>query len=107
MKDLKDNLTNENLGKKFKSQFDLVNYAIRIAENMVRSGRDLSSKTDVQNPAMQVLNVIVKEEDFIEDVLSKTSEGKDLEDINDLDIQVVEMTKISERKETRQKVKVH
>ena len=31
----KDPLTNEKIIKKFESQFDLVNYAIRLAENMI------------------------------------------------------------------------
>lgn len=32
--------TSERLTKKFKSNFDLVNYAIALAENKIRTGRD-------------------------------------------------------------------
>ena len=45
----RDPLTNEKIIQKFESQFDLVNYAIRLAENMIHSGRDARVKLDCEN----------------------------------------------------------
>lgn len=56
-------LTNEKVCKKFKSQFDLVNYAIRLAENMIRTGRDSRVKIDTQNRALQIISEIVNDKD--------------------------------------------
>lgn len=65
--DYKDNLTNEKLKKKFISQFDLVNYAIQLAENMIKVGREPRVKTDLQNRAAQVLAEIAQNKDqFVE-----------------------------------------
>lgn len=63
-----DNLTTEKLRKKFKSQFELVNYSIRLAENMIRSGREPRVKMDIQNSAMQVLGEIVAGVDKIDEL---------------------------------------
>ena len=38
--DYKDQLTNEKLLKRFNNQFELVRYAIQLAENTIRSGRE-------------------------------------------------------------------
>lgn len=54
----KIHLTNENLAKKFKSNFLLVSYAIKLAENMIHSGRDARVKADTQNRAMLILEEI-------------------------------------------------
>jgi DNA-directed RNA polymerase subunit omega len=40
-------LTNEKKYKKFKSQFELVNHAIEIAEHMIGSGRESSGNQNV------------------------------------------------------------
>src|SRR5690349_5162878 len=66
--DLKDFLTNEKLAKKFKSQFELVNYAIKLAENMIRTGRDTRVKTDLQNRAMQILAEIANNKDQFDEI---------------------------------------
>lgn len=66
--DLKDFLTNEKLSKKFKSQFELVNYAIKLAENMIRTGRDPRVKIDVQNRAMQILAEIANNKDQFDEI---------------------------------------
>lgn len=50
-------LTNEELAKKFKSNFELVNHAIKMAENMIRTGRD-RIEAEFQNRAMMVLEEI-------------------------------------------------
>jgi DNA-directed RNA polymerase subunit omega len=56
-------LTNEELRRRFTSQFDLVNYAIRLAENMVHTGRDTRIKTDVHSKAFQILQEIKEHKD--------------------------------------------
>lgn len=61
-------LTNEKVRKKFKSQFDLVNYAIKLAENMIRTGRDCRVKTDSQNRALQILNEIIQDKDQFDEI---------------------------------------
>lgn len=62
--------TNELLRKKFKNQFELVSYAISLAENMILSGREARVKTDMQNRAMQVLAEIAAGKDIFEPVIS-------------------------------------
>jgi DNA-directed RNA polymerase subunit omega len=64
----KDNFTNEKLSKKFVSQFDLVNYAIRLAENMIRTGRDPRVKTEFQNRSMQILAEIAQDKDQFDEI---------------------------------------
>lgn len=60
-------LTNEELLKRFTNQFDLVRYAIRLAENAIRSGREISVETESQNLAFQILSEIAaKKERFQE-----------------------------------------
>ena len=60
-RDLKDYLTTEALVHGFKSQFDLVTQSIKIAENMVHTGRSVRVKTDVQNPAYNVLQEVLND----------------------------------------------
>lgn len=69
LKEPKTRLTNENLNKKFKSQFDLVNYAIKLAENMIHTGRESRVKTEMQNRAMQILEEIAHGKDQFDEVL--------------------------------------
>ena len=69
----KENLTNEKLRQKFKSQFELVTYAIRLAENMIRTGRDTRVKTDLQNRAMQILAEIATGKDQFDEIVIETS----------------------------------
>lgn len=65
----KDHLTNEMLGGKFKSQFMLVNYAIKLADNMIRSGRPPRvKKNDTQNPAALVLEEILQGKDQLVEI---------------------------------------
>lgn len=61
-------LTNEKVRKKFKSQFDLVNYAIKLAENMIKTGRDCRVKTDSQSRALQVLQEIIQDKDQFDEI---------------------------------------
>lgn len=62
-------LTTEKIKQRFKSQFDLVSYAIRLAENMIRSGREPRIKTDIQNKALQVLSEIAAGKDQFDEIL--------------------------------------
>jgi DNA-directed RNA polymerase subunit omega len=48
-------VTNEKLAKRFNNMFELVNYSIRIAEELLKSGRELRVGTDNQNTMYQVL----------------------------------------------------
>lgn len=64
----KDRFTNEELARKFKSNFDLVNYAIKLAENMIRTGRDARIKSEVQNKALLVLEEIVQGKDYFDEI---------------------------------------
>lgn len=68
-----NDLTNETIRKKFVSQFDLVNYAIRLAENMIRSGRDARVKIDTQSRAMQVLAEITTGKDQFDELIPSVS----------------------------------
>lgn len=63
MKDLSNFLTIEPLRKLFKNNFDLVNYAIKLVQQMVKSGRDSHIKTSVQNKSFQILQEILNGRD--------------------------------------------
>lgn len=67
----KEPLTNEQIKKKFKNQFELVGYSIKLAENMIKSGRSSYVKTETQNPAMQILAEIYCGKDQFVDIPSK------------------------------------
>lgn len=67
--DHKDQLTNEKIRKKFASQFDLVNYAIRLAENMIQTGRDPRVKVDSHNRSMHVLTEIMSDKDRFDEII--------------------------------------
>lgn len=71
MTEIKDSLTNEKLLKKFKSQFELVNYAIRLAENMIYTGRDTRVKTDAQNRALQIVAEIEQDKDVFDEIIKE------------------------------------
>jgi len=61
-----EKLTNEGLGKeRFESQFDLVNHAIQIAEDMIATGRDPYVKTESRSRATQILAEISADKDLI------------------------------------------
>ncbi len=64
----KETLTNEKLKTRFTSMFDLVNYAIDVAENMILTGREPNTFTGVQNRAVQVLDEIEKHKESFEEV---------------------------------------
>ncbi len=64
----KASFTNEALAKKFKSNFELVNYAIQLAENMIKTGRDARVRSEVQNRAMLILEEINEGKDQFDEV---------------------------------------
>src|ERR1700733_14781763 len=66
-------LTNEGLRSKFKNNFDLVNYSIQLAENMIKSGRDARVKSDIQNRAMLILEEIREGKDQFDEIKGATS----------------------------------
>lgn len=67
----KENLTNEAISKRFDSQFDLVNYAIGVAQDMIHAGRGPRVKTQTENPALQVLAEINAGKDYDQEVIYK------------------------------------
>jgi DNA-directed RNA polymerase subunit omega len=77
---IQKNITNEALKKKFKNQFEMVGYAISLAENMILTGRDPRVKSDTQNRALQILEEIVAGKDHLEPVAleNKKQEEKDV-----------------------------
>lgn len=64
----KESLTNEKIRAKFSSQFELVGYAIKLAENMIKTGRGSRVKTDSQNRAFQILAEIASNKDVLDDI---------------------------------------
>lgn len=66
--EFKKRITNEELRKKFKSQFELVKYAINLAENMILTGREPRAKIEGQNRAMQILEEIVTGKDKFDEI---------------------------------------
>lgn len=61
--DIIDNLTNEKISKKFNNQFDLVNYAIKLAGDMIETGRSPRVKMQTENPALLILEEIAEGKD--------------------------------------------
>lgn len=78
MKEKKSHFTNEELARKFKSNFDLVNYAIKLAENMIRTGRDARVKSDIQNRAMLVLEEIAEGKDRFDEIKEPVIDQKNV-----------------------------
>lgn len=96
-------LTNEDLAKKFKSNFDLVNYAIKLAENMIHTGRDARVKSDVQNRAMLVLEEINEGKDRFDEITDVNVSTKDTMRFNGDDNQKNSMyeEKVVERRRSK------
>ncbi len=66
--------TNEEITKKFKSKFELVNYAIKLAENMILTGRKSQVDESEQNPALNVIREIAEGKDKLEEIVIKKSQ---------------------------------
>lgn len=63
---LRDSLTTEYLKKDFNSSFELVNYAISLAKDMIISDRGCRVNTPIQNRAYQILLEIAEKKDFLD-----------------------------------------
>lgn len=98
--DHKEHLTNEKLGGKFTNQFDLVNYAIKLAENMVKSGRAPRVKCDIQNPAVIILEEITVGKDHFDEI---GTNGMETEAAPHTTIQMRDIEKKKSAKETDKK----
>ncbi len=83
-----DNLTNEKISKKFTNQFDLVNYAIKLADDMIRTGRSPRVKMQTENPALLILEEIAEGKDQL---TFKAQEGqKEIREEAGFEIEVIE-----------------
>lgn len=59
---IKNSLTNEDLGERFDNQFQLVNYAISLAKDLVERGEQLDT-----NQATEILERISDNKDLLRD----------------------------------------
>jgi hypothetical protein len=70
---VKEALTNESLSQRFKSSFDLVNYAIKRANEMIVSGHGTRGQADPElNIANAVLEDIEHEPEQLPSILMET-----------------------------------
>lgn len=102
--DYPDHLTNEQVKKKFKSQFELVGYAIKLAENMIRTGRSARIKSESQNPAMLTLGEIEEGVDRFDEIPKEVHTYEEINQNNydqNNDTKAEASPKASERKRTR------
>jgi DNA-directed RNA polymerase subunit omega len=84
--ELKERLTNEEISGKFSNQFNLVNYAISLATDMILSGREPRTTLHSENPAVQALEEIITGKDKFE-TLPKgrgRTEYHDMKDIKEV-----------------------
>lgn len=63
-----DNLTIESVAKKYDSQFEMVNHAIRLITNMIHTHRPARVKTASKNPAAQVIAEMRAGKDHLEEI---------------------------------------
>lgn len=88
--ELKEDLTNEKISSKFVNQFDLCNYAIGIAEDAIKSGREPSPDLNTENIALQVLDAILYEDERSKDEPEEEAfEGSSDEEANEDEAQEV------------------
>ena len=108
--DIIDNLTNEEISKKFGNQFDLVNYAIGLATNMIQTGREPRVKLNTENPALLILEEIAEGKDkYAEPAAAKeTTEVEEMkievEDLEEEDEDASEDEELLEEEEETQEV---
>lgn len=81
MAEYKDCLTNEELLKRFKNQFELVRVAIKLAEYEIKSGKDAYGLHDTDNVAYQVLSEIAAGREYIEEDETEEPEADEIEEI--------------------------
>lgn len=86
----RNHLTNEKIRKKFDSQFDLVNYAISLATNMIHTGREGRVKSDTQNRATIILSEIINGKDQFDDVIVRPRREENQYSTADRHVQIIE-----------------
>lgn len=96
-------LTNEFLRKKFKSQFDLVNYAIKRAEYAVKSGHEPHVKIDSQNLAAKILAEITIDESKNEFSAQDASSYNPMNFIAEIDVLIEEESKSGSKGRSKKK----
>lgn len=94
----KAKFTNESLSRKFSSNFELVNYAIRLAENMIRTGRDARVKSEVQNRAMLILEEIHEGKDHFDEIKDAAARASSEASGHDLSQEVIYEERPEKRK---------
>jgi len=75
----KDQLTSERIRKRFKSPFDLVNYSIKLAKDMIHTGRGCRVDTPINNKAYQILLEIAEDKDKFSDAYKEKEKHLDAE----------------------------
>jgi hypothetical protein len=75
----RDSLTSEHLKKQFGSSFELVNYAIAQAKDMIKSDRPCRISTQIHNRAYQILLEIGENKDHYQDFSFKNSKEEEEE----------------------------
>lgn len=93
----KEQLTNEKIRKRFVNQFELVNYAIKLAENMIRTGRDPRVKVDSHNRSLQVIGEIASGKDYLDEIFEE--EETEVFKLQEPEVSLTEKAK--ERKKSR------
>jgi DNA-directed RNA polymerase subunit omega len=68
---LKDQKTVEMLKKLYPNDFELVNYAIKLAKNMLHTGRDPRVKIPSRNAATIVLEEVAQGVDKFDEIVTK------------------------------------
>ena len=95
VREYKDCLTNEMLHKRFKSQFDLVRYAIKLATHKVQLDKD-SPFPELENVATEVLDEIAE---GLDEDITVFEEPVFLE--ADIELEEIEVTKPKSRKKAK------
>lgn len=96
----KEFLTNEVVSKKFKNQFDLVNYAIGLTSQLIKSGRAPRVHADSDNPAVVVIEELEAGKDHWEEVIAEPTQEV-LAVREELAIKIEPAAKSTERKKAR------
>lgn len=96
--DIIDNLTNEKIKEKYDNQFDLVNYAIKLASEMIQSNRPPRVDMETENPAVLVLEEISEGKDKFE----KSSLETKVSPAGEVVVEEVVVEKVIEKTETQE-----
>lgn len=98
----KEFLTNEVVSKKFNNQFDLVNYAIGLTTQLIKSGRTPRVHADSDNPAVIVIEEMEAGKDQWENVIVEpTAEVLAVRAELTVKVEKAETPKTTERKKAR------